>query len=139
MIRVVLNLYLVLVIAAGPWLCCCTAAQVTSWFGPAPQAAGPACGCCPEEADDRERPADEGSKAPARPCPCEGQRLPVLAASPDFSGSEVKSSAASDAGAVAFAEPKAAAPILSDAPERSDALPRMSGRTLLRALHILRC
>lgn len=64
MIRVGLLLYLMLVIAAGPAVCCCLAVQVGDIV--AKEASGPE-GCCPKHVPtNKETP----SKCPNPPCLC---------------------------------------------------------------------
>ena len=78
--RAVLTLYLALVTLAGPWLCCCTAAQLARELAGDKQPTRPvpaaSCCCCPEQSEAVPEP-DVG--APPRPtpknhCPCHDRR-----------------------------------------------------------------
>jgi hypothetical protein len=75
MVRVGMSLYLMLVMAAGPWFCCCSFTRLAGWLlAPLPSTkTSPAAGahaCC------RPHPVpDKSSKKPDRPhrptCPCQ--------------------------------------------------------------------
>ena len=73
MARVGLTLWLVFAIAAGPWLCCCTAAHLAAARDPTVPAPAPPCCCDHQTSADGEQ-ASESHRKPERHCPCQEDR-----------------------------------------------------------------
>ena len=75
------TIYLALVMAAGPWVCCCTATQLTPKEPAVPASHSKSCCCSAEES--REGSVPDQPLAPTRPCSCQDERQPVVLASAD--------------------------------------------------------
>jgi hypothetical protein len=152
MVRIGLTLYLALVTAAGPALCCCSLGRLYASL-PAPTQAIPArptccCGQCeaptadPVE-EDEPAPDSPVPSAPHQPCPCKerGKDLSALS-TPDRhaveSGESLSGLYPLEAGKlvpVSSAESRD----LRNVPAETIAFPYFGPRGILRALHILRC
>jgi hypothetical protein len=150
MARLGLTLFLILLTAVGPSLCCCAIAvpsaraDATKPETPPVQRGEPkpSCPCCHDSPTEADRPV---APAPAQPCPCHEQRpesatpaiadaslttqLTRLLALPDFAGNATVSCTpffgAQDAPGATFAE--------------CFSLPLQDPREILRALHVLLC
>jgi hypothetical protein len=148
MLRKLVVLCLVAVTAAGPWLCCCSAAQFagrhTADSAPAAAvAAPPPAGVCPHCRHSAPRPAGKSEPAPApatpRPCPCQDER-PAMAPAAERAADGVAASAldpSSDLPPVVLA-----ADALTTTPRVDSATahtPQWPPRERLTLLHILRC
>jgi hypothetical protein len=71
----VIVMFLTLVLAAGPWLCCCTAGHITqSQLTPA--STPPKASCCGSSSQSTESP-DDAPLAPARSCSCQAEIQPA--------------------------------------------------------------
>src|SRR4051812_22236748 len=84
--RKALALYLVLVMLAGPWLCCCTTSRLSTLLTPEPTQpdsnAPTSCSCCHEDGSAQPE-KDELPGPPAQDppsCPCHHQHtvMPAL-------------------------------------------------------------
>ncbi len=143
MARIGLILYLMLAAAAGPWLCCCSAAQLGALAAPAPRKAvaeekrdaDPPCACC-RHATPAPRDADCQVSSTGTSCHCAEGRPPAVASvtpvtPPDdrFVETFLSSLAATTPAIVS-----ALSLTLGNA-----ALPFHDTDDLLRAFHILRC
>jgi hypothetical protein len=144
MARVGLALYLMLATTAGPWVCCCAAAQVGAMLKPAgwaPATPVEAPCCCHGKPAEAPKPADP-RPAPARSCSCQQERQPAV-----IIASDLDCTAQSDRMPVPFdtADDGLSGSALAGLPVPSQTLldwaglPHSGGRDTLRALHILRC
>jgi hypothetical protein len=83
MLRGLMALYMTVVLAAGPGLCCCSAARRTT--GPAEQPAQAGCCACKSEQDAAEptvpeiQPGVPGSPVGEHVCPCRVARASLVA------------------------------------------------------------
>ena len=75
MVRIGMSLYLMLVMSAGPWFCCCSCSRLARWLltSPRPEQTSPAAdahACCrPQRPPDK---SPEKPELPDRPaCPCQ--------------------------------------------------------------------
>jgi hypothetical protein len=148
MLRVVVA-YLMIVMAAGPWLCCCTATRLTArLLSPAGQSARlPVVPCCQSSKADEGQPASTSQsscpQAPATPdCPCKQGSSNEVAALPiggdEFGGTSDRLAAGAWLLAPcqhAHLVPEVASPAGAD----GISLPFLSTHDLLHILHIMRC
>lgn len=150
-LRIGLAIYLMIVMAAGPWLCCCA---VRGAPATAQKPATPAkAGCChrhapakpqspvSNQAEDTHSPAKRHS--PTSPgCPCQGDREPQWMAVPETSvaGPDLRL-AGPDADLFAIVLPLESHISTTDSTSASRAgrMPFVTSRDLLRVFHILRC
>ncbi len=143
MTRIVLTLYLMAAITAGPWLCCCTAAQVAALGSPgeqtAPVPARPPC-CCESPQDGDEKAATESRGPRQRPCPCNEHRpaAVVLAAAQNVSAKHAAPQALPDVTHAGLDGVTVLPGTCLPAPDRAAALP-LTCRDILSRLHVLRC
>jgi hypothetical protein len=79
--KTVLSILLTLMLAAGPWLCCCTAGHIAR-TDPAPTSTPAKPSCCGSVTPNTESP-DEAPLAPARSCSCQAEVQPATIAAPD--------------------------------------------------------
>ena len=142
MLRLVLTPILVLTLAAGPWLCCCTAAQLAALGTEPDQAAPPASAPCCSEAHltcDEEQ-VSESERSHNRSCPCQEGRPTGLvlvgvradAAKSDTNPTFFDSLYNTILGSVSFLVASSVHPVLLD----YQAHPKVD---MLARLHILRC
>jgi hypothetical protein len=151
--RVGLSLYLILAMAAGPWLCCCTPGR--SHATPSPAAALPpashGCCCCGGGATSTEDHAHErgvaaegrAPRAPDSPCPCKSgsRNLPGLVSVDRPGGVEQGGPHPAPHSFDGATIPGTVSPNAHErgpVPDESSTFP-LRGRDILRALHILRC
>jgi hypothetical protein len=142
MFRIGLTLVLVLALAAGPWLCCCTAAQFAAVGVPWNKnvADNAASGCCCDTAPQSNR-HDASHGSPARSCPCHKNRPSAagLLAAPGVVSWQNISSALDESCGLSVVH-LVAVPSATNLPiERELAFPFFTGRDILSSLHILRC
>jgi len=135
MIRVGLLLYLMLVTAAGPAVCCCLAVRVGDIVA---NEAGDAKGCCPAHAPTKK---ETPSKCPHPPCPCKEVGYdPNIGKMSDQT--EILTDLRQQLSIGAFA-PFVTPPSVSVHPEAEIppnlAFTFLDGRGILRAIHGLRC
>lgn len=135
MVRLGLLLYLALMTATGPGLCCCLASQAVDILGKDTKPAHP---CCPgHQPTNKETP----SKYPSAPCPCQETR---------FDSNVGRTSERLDASVELRQQACVAFVSLLPTDSNSDgsnptnrsgsAAPAfLDGKDILRALHILRC
>jgi len=151
MIRLAVALYLMVVTAAGPWLCCCTFTRLASRAVPEPSShksppPPQPCSCC-QHPHQQESP-DPAEQTPHRPlspdCPCkqgatcEAQALPQ--APRESLDNPLRASGWTDWQSV-FQQPSVfalPAPWPVPVGDRS-VVPFLSADDLLHLLHILRC
>ena len=140
MLRLVLTPILVLTLAAGPWLCCCTAAQLAALGTDqaAPPASAPCCSgahlTCEEEQ------VSESERSHNRSCPCqEGRPTGIMpagvradAAKSDTNPTFFDGRHAAVPGSASFLVASPVHPILPDFQVHP-------GVDILARLHILRC
>jgi hypothetical protein len=150
MARAAVTIVLSLTTLLGPWLCCCTAAQVSAWFRPvpphteAPPPAPPAdcCCCCCEQSTPAAAVPEVIAPAatyrfspPAGACHCQETRPPAVSAAWFQGLGELDL-------VWAFAVPPAV-PTLPHSPTEAvaDGWPvwNASTRNLLDTSHMLRC
>jgi hypothetical protein len=123
------SILLMLLMGTGPWLCCCSAGQLTP---PAKPVSAPKPSCCHAQHSPTEK---TDGPAPSRPCSCQDERQPQTLAIPDNSGTDLASfgfyGAASDAVLAIAPAPvnqtNCAVPPFLNAPD------------ILSLCHILRC
>jgi hypothetical protein len=155
MFRVGLSICLMLSVAQGPWLCCCTVARLflAAGLGRAagpPREASPSrhdCCCCCHDGQSSGHGNTAGPQrpgpAPARhPCPCRQHR-------PDLTSLVPPQGPATSPSLVTYNIPAPAAVVLPASLPAPDSclhgggterdLPFLTARDILRALHILRC
>lgn len=135
--RVVLSLYLAMVAALGPWLCCCIANQLFAEQSTEQKSAPVAkCGCCTQETAPEEQPADE-PMAPRSKCNCHQERPEAIVSSANPAG------ALSATDLIALDIPVSAGPgvllIVEGATRCEHRSPDQSPGDILCKLHILRC
>jgi hypothetical protein len=154
MFRVGLSITLVLSMMPGPWLCCCTAARLSTAAGlgqrearpqasPSPRKHG--CCCCHDDTQPAggkdARPASQGPLPVRHHCPCRERQsdqavLPPAGAVSAQSHFPHDAPATPAAGAVTSL-PARVARLHGEGAGRH--LPFLSARDILRALHVLRC
>jgi hypothetical protein len=131
--KAAVTIYLVLATLAGPWLCCCTAAQVA----PRPSAAdqpSASCCCAPEAAEPL---SEQSPVVPHKPCSCNDETLPAVVAAPVDSTVllpaedrlQIDGAGGTDDGVLT---PRTA-------PQSPCSAFPLDSRDILRLLHILRC
>lgn len=143
MFRVALSTYLMLVLLAGPWFCCClTVRQVHATTAEAPKR-HTCCGDAPSSGHEHSSPKHQPSRpANAPECPCRGSSQD---ASHFFAlKSEAKDRFLVSESAESAAEvlpPNSVRPLVSTPPGHRDrsSLPFWSCLDLLFGMHILRC
>jgi hypothetical protein len=128
-----LNILLILVMAAGPWLCCCVAGQVTPKQSSTP-AQTHSC-CCPQEEQNS---TDDSPMTPSRPCSCQDERQPGLRSAPDNLDDLQLSRLTLELPASLFTVTTTEA-MASPSTSECIAFPFHDCRDILRILHILRC
>ncbi len=142
MVRIGLTANLILVVLAGPWLCCCSAANLASALEERPQ---PACshqGCCHAQQSGKTSPQPEKPN-PQKPCPCQERQLPSVPVK-TLDSEVVKHLHAVQQDIVEFSV-LASQPEVSDrveAGQRSDestAFPFLTSRDILSRLQALLC
>ena len=149
MVRIGLSLYLMLVMAAGPWLCCCSCSRLARWLltPPRPEQTSLAAdthACCrPQHAPDK-RP--EKPNRPHRPtCPCqEGHSDPsALSTLESAITRDVERHELSQSGPhLDFITSAVVATLLAGiipVPCDTAASHFLTARDMLRAHHVLRC
>lgn len=149
MARLGLALYLMLVIAAGPWLCCCSVGHSPK---PVPATAlppsGPGACCGHDHAPAGPAPDDSGLDSsvpvPHAPCPCQDRQkgpstliMSERASGPE-SGESIGGVGPSQDGTL-FAARLPGLHASRGAREGPIAFPFSAPRDILRALHVLRC
>ena len=141
MVRPLLSLVLAVTTLAGPWLCCCTAAQVANWFrsteAPVEEAPAACCCCCCATAETPTVVADSltcSTPTPVRTCTCLADR-PVPA--------DPRSAAAlADELPVcylAYFDLRPAAPTFAAGPAPEWPVWNAATRDLTHTHHVLRC
>ena len=142
MVRIGLTICLIFVTAAGPWLCCCTAAQMAALASRSNRPANQVpVSCCCDTAASAEDQARESPSSPERHCPCqEGRPTAAVAAlaKPVVSG-EYETSAAALSFAVVPVDGLHAVAVSGASVKPTTVWPFLSGRDLLSRCHILRC
>lgn len=142
MLRLVLTPILVLILAAGPWLCCCTAAQLAALgTEPDPVAPPPSAPCCSGANLASDEDSRSGSEIPHnRSCPCQEGRPTGLvpagvrtdAAERDTNSAFFDGQHGAILGSASFLVASLVHPILPD-------FQNLPGVDILARLHILRC
>lgn len=145
MFRTGLAIYLALVTAAGPWLCCCTVRDALAVAVPAHESAK--AGCCHRHAPAKAHTHAEEPRSPAKPplpnCPCQDEREPQAVALPDSAaaGPDVRLGG-NDTDPLDLPPPSACCFAASDpaaARPPGGGTPFVTSRDLLCVFHILRC
>src|SRR5262245_23538273 len=154
MFRSVLAGYLMVVLLAGPQLCCCTIARLPAKLSPeTPQSKMPPatpndCCCCHHDQGESSPPEDQPEQSPSpgkRDCPCQKQSShdgkAFFAASE--TGTLGQARHVSELLADFLAWPAGDQPLLCDGLSRTNGVNPSSSfltpREMLRALHVLRC
>jgi hypothetical protein len=156
--RFVLAIYLMLHMAAGPWICCCTlfrvAGAVSAWAEPIAEEPAeepaPKCPCCHTSESDADKStrksSDAGKPSPSqRPCcPChqDAAELPARVV-PALSASDVLALEQGFRSALAVAFTAEVAPSAAGAPLDvsldENLFPFLTAQDILRTHHVLRC
>jgi hypothetical protein len=150
MVRVVVVAYLVVVTAAGPWLCCCTPARLAAML-PSPSTTVPSTSarhdCCTGhgEAAHRSAPAGVQDRAPpsGHPCPCQGATPCSVMLPPAPEGTDPSADAPSQS-LIGPASVPMMDGVLTSCPAPAfqgarGAPPFLTADDLLHVLHRLRC
>ncbi len=148
MLRIAVVHYLVAVILAGPWLCCCTVARVaasaTEAQSPVEQPPADSCCCCRQEAENEPGP-EEGPAQPRPPdrqkCPCHQGSSGALAPAVDAAkASHLRHAVDGPGELLLFVEDdRAPNAVPALAARKHRVLPFLTSSDILHALHILRC
>jgi hypothetical protein len=151
MVRIGLSLYLMLVAAAGPWLCCCKTQRLLAPLLTFPPKESSHAGCCGDHqaakhsqkhGTPEQRSGDQ--EQPGRPsCPCQEDGSRQLVAVDPEMGRQVQSRYSLQ-GQI---EPLFALPTLlslspdgdRQLPSKGEIRPFLTAQDILCALHILRC
>jgi len=127
--------YLALATAAGPWVCCCTAAQLAPKASAVPAEQHKSC-CCPAD-DSQEENVPDQPLTPTRPCSCQDERQPGLLASSDVQAAAQLAQLATFLDAAPL--DLAISPANDEATDLHYSLPLTIARDILRIFQILRC
>ena len=159
MVRLALSTYLMFVMLAGPWLCCCSVthlvARQTAAHGQADgqrQKAKAASSCCRHQAPakaakttpDRQNGDAHGHPGERPTCPCQEHPTPLASATPSgtVSGQELHRAAPDDVlslPALTQADASLASLVLAAERQGGGVSPFLTADDLLHRLHILRC